>query len=86
MYISADPHRIEPLRPDCLPWPARIKLLHTRIQHLRNHCGLSVAFPNGVSVTCSNIISYISGMSQRTVTCPVDVRWNCPMVVSGIFQ
>ena len=49
---------------------ARGKRLHTRNQHLRNHCGLSVA--------CSTIISLFSCSLQRIVTCPLDSYWNVP--------
>ena len=34
----------------------------------------------------SNICSLVSGISQRIVTVPVDVHWNCPMDFSGIFK
>ena len=33
---------------------------------------------NGCSVVCSNIISLVSGIIQRIVTCPMDLYWNCP--------
>ena len=68
-----------------LRWPSggmrapRGKGLHTRNQHLRNHCGFSVAVSNGCSVAFSNIISLVSDRFQRIVTCPVDFDWNCPM-------
>ena len=57
----------------------RGKLLHTRDQHLRNHRGFSVACSNGYALAFSDIISLFSGISQRIVTCPVDLYCNRPM-------
>ena len=52
------------------------KILYTRNQDLRNHCGFSVAFASGCSVAFSNGISIVSGSFQRIVTFPVDLHWN----------
>ena len=63
----------------------RGKLVHTRNQHLSNHCGVPVAFSNGCSVVFSNKMSLAGGMFQRIVTCPVDLYWICPMDVQRHF-
>ena len=59
----------------------RGKILHARNQHLRNHRGFSVAFPNGFSLVFSNVISLFSGILQRVVTIPVavDFHWKFPI-------
>ena len=62
----------------------RGKLSQTRNRHLRNHCGFPVAFANGLSVTCSNIFSCVSGISQRIVTCSVVFTGNVQRTFSGI--
>ena len=40
----------------------RGNILHTRNQHLKNNSGFPVAFSNGLSVACSNIIPFFSGI------------------------
>ena len=67
-------------------WFVRGKILHARNQHLRYHRGFSVAFPNECSVACSNIVSLVSGISERIVTRPVDVYWNSLMDVQWHFR
>ena len=56
-----------------------VKRLRTRNRHLRNHRGLSSAFSDGLSVVSSNGVPLFGGIFQRTVTCLVDVHWNCPI-------
>ena len=63
----------------------RGKRLHARNQHLRNHRGVSVAFPNRCSVSFSNIISLVSGIVQKIVTFQVDFHWDFPMDVQRHF-
>ena len=64
----------------------RGKLLHTRNRHLKTHRGFSVACSNECSVAFSNIISLLSGVSQRIASFPVDFHWKCPMDFGGIFR
>ena len=66
--------------------PFRGKILHTGNRHLRNHRGFSVAWANGLSVACSNIIVRVSGMFQRIVTCPVDLLLELSNVCSVAFS
>ena len=54
-------------------------ILHNRNQHLRNHCGSSVALSNGWTVALLNIISLVSGIFQRVATSPVDLYWKFPL-------
>ena len=63
----------------------RGKRLHAGNRHLRNR-GFSVAFSNGCSVACSNIIALVSGMFHRIVTFPVDSTGNVQRMFSGVFQ
>ena len=63
----------------------RGKRLHAGNRHLRNR-GFSVAFSNGCSVACSNIIALVSGMFHRIVTFPVDSIGNVQRMFSGVFQ
>ena len=58
---------------------------HTRNQHLRNHRGVSVACFNGLSVAVPNGISLSSVTFKRIVTCPVDFYWNCQLDCQGYF-
>ena len=67
-----------------------IKLLsnksHAGNRLLGKHRGLTVAFPNGLSAACSNIISLEFCIFQRIATCPVDVYRNCLMDFQWHFQ
>ena len=61
----------------CAPtYLCRGKIWHTRNQHLRKHCGLSVAF------IFSDMFQHVSTCHryfQRIVTFPVDCYWKCLM-------
>ena len=81
IYIYIHTHTHTHMHPH--PPPARVpafpqnrgSILHTRNRHLGNHPGSSVAFPNGLSVACSQVISCVSGMFQRMITFPVYGRF-----------
>ena len=74
--VRTSTHINTSIRPCMRVLPIRGKILHTRNQHLINHRGFSVAFPNGLSVVFSNWLS----LSQWKFT--GNLQW----IFSGIFQ
>ena len=75
-------HSVEEISQECRPLLGALPLSLT----WKNHRGFSVAFSNGCSVAVPNGMSFVSGICQRIVTCPVDFYWNCPTKIQWHFS